>query len=233
MLARFKFLALALVLVGALFAVTGAALSTTPISGAVFTTDSTCTGVNLNIYGDKADVYLDGGPAHPGAAGLPDGEYFVQVTEPDGTFLGSSGTTTVTVSGGEMECVSLYDLTLFADTSNAGGEYKVWVSMDPLFASDASKTDNFKVKEQTCPPEDPECTPPGPPTATLHVNKFYDANANGINDDNQPITGWKVNIHDGINFDRFTPVTMIVDPDDYTVTEYTPIETNWSSTTTN
>jgi hypothetical protein len=46
-----------------------------PLSGAVFTTDATCTGVNLNIYGDQGDVYLDGGPSHPGAAGLPDGEY--------------------------------------------------------------------------------------------------------------------------------------------------------------
>ena len=244
MLARFKFLALALVIVGALFAVTGAALSTTPISGAVFTTDSTCTGVNLNIYGDKGDVYLDGGPAHPGAAGLPDGEYFVQVTEPDGTVLGQSGTAVVTVSGGEFaQCYKLSDILFttssgyldpgYDTTSNPGDEYKVWVSSVSTFDSSASKTDNFKVKEQTCPEEDPECIPPGPPTATLHVNKFYDANANGINDDSQPITGWKVNIQDGINFDRFTPVTMIVDPDDYTVTEYTPIETNWSSTTTN
>src|SRR5215213_11105838 len=106
MLARFKFLALALVIVGALFAVTGAALSTTPISGAIFTTDSTCTGVNLNIYGDKGDVYLDGGPAHPGAAGLPDGSYYVQVTEPDGTLLGTSvgsgNATPIVVSGGEF-----------------------------------------------------------------------------------------------------------------------------------
>ena len=61
---------------GRLVAMTGiAALAgslwiTTPavgaVTGAVFTTDSTCTGVNLNIYGSKDDVYLDGGPAHPG-----------------------------------------------------------------------------------------------------------------------------------------------------------------------
>jgi hypothetical protein len=30
--------------------------------------------------------------------------------------------------------------------------------------------------------------------ATLHVNKFYDANANGINDDSQPINGWPIRI---------------------------------------
>src|SRR5438552_16366994 len=61
-----------------------------PLPGAVFTTDSTCSGVDLNIYDDKHDVYLDGGPSHPGAASLPDGEY-VQVTDPSGAcVLGTS-----------------------------------------------------------------------------------------------------------------------------------------------
>src|SRR4051812_29636881 len=60
------------------------------VTGAIFTTDSTCTGVNVNIFTDKGDVYIDGGPSHVGAAGLPPGSYYVQVTEPDGTVLGSS-----------------------------------------------------------------------------------------------------------------------------------------------
>ncbi|MBA3650140.1 MAG: hypothetical protein H0W66_01335 [Chthoniobacterales bacterium] len=38
-------------------------LRAAPLPGAIFTTDITCSGVNLNIYGAKADVYLDGGPA--------------------------------------------------------------------------------------------------------------------------------------------------------------------------
>ena len=59
-----------------------------PVSGAIFTTDLGCTGVNINIFQSKDDVYLDGGPAHVGAAGLPDGSYYVQVTEPNGTPLG-------------------------------------------------------------------------------------------------------------------------------------------------
>jgi hypothetical protein len=41
------------------------------ISGAIFTTD-TLGAVDRNIYYDKGDVYLNGGPAHAGAAGLPD-----------------------------------------------------------------------------------------------------------------------------------------------------------------
>ncbi len=235
MRATLKFLALAAVLAGALFAVTGSAAAA-PVSGAIFTTDSPCIGTNVNIFGSKDAVYLDGGPAHPGAAGLPDGNYYVQVTEPNGTVLGQSVTASVTVSDGEFaHCYQLsailftassgFTLLGYDTTTNAGGEYKVWASMDPLFAASASKTDNFKVKESG---------EEGPPTATLNVQKFYDANANGIKDGSEGfITNWKVHIQDGINFDRFTPVSMIVDPDDYTVTEYAPVETNWYSTTTN
>lgn len=67
----------------------------------------------------------------------------------------------------------------------------------------------------------------------MNVTKFYDANANGINDDSQPITGWKVRIQDDIDYIRFTPVSIIVDPDAYTVTEFNPVETNWIPTTSN
>src|SRR5207244_12020075 len=56
-----------------------------PLPGAIFTTDSTCTGVNVNIFGSKDAVYLNGGPSHIGAASLPDGSYYVRVTDPSGT----------------------------------------------------------------------------------------------------------------------------------------------------
>src|SRR5919202_125006 len=80
-----------------------------PVPGAIFTTDSTCTGVNINIYDTKGDVYIDGGPAHPGAAGLPDGSYCVQVTDPRGqTVLGKSDPAAVTVVDGEfVQCYQL------------------------------------------------------------------------------------------------------------------------------
>src|SRR5829696_8108734 len=77
-----------------------------PVPGAIFTTDSACAGTNVNIFAAKTDAYLDGGPAHPGAAGLPDGSYYVQVTTPDGTLLGTSvgsgNETPVVVTGGEF-----------------------------------------------------------------------------------------------------------------------------------
>ncbi|UCD91979.1 MAG: hypothetical protein JSV43_07045 [Methanobacteriota archaeon] len=46
--------------------------------------------VNANHYADKRDVYLNGGPgahAPPWAAGLPDGNYYFQVTDPSGKKL--------------------------------------------------------------------------------------------------------------------------------------------------
>jgi hypothetical protein len=128
------------------------------VSGAIFTTDSTCQKVNGNIYPSKDAVYLDGGPTKTGAAGLPDGQYYVMITIPStGTVLGSSYPDTVTVSGGEFAtCLQLSAFVYSASSSftvhgydntlNSGGEYKVSVSTDPTFPNDGTKTDNFKVR---------------------------------------------------------------------------------------
>jgi len=207
------------------------------LSGAIFTTDAICNGTDLNIYADKGDVYIDGGPAHPGAAGLPDGEYYVQVTTPDGTLLGTSiGTadvTPVTVLNGEFaQCYQLSSILIKAsdstqgydDTTNPGGEYKVWVSRVSTFANDETKTDNFKVKSGGG-------TPPG----TLHVMKFYDANTNGIKDlTDVEITGWEVIVGAQSEFPSFvetklTPATIVVDPGCYTAQEGDA--TGWIHTT--
>lgn len=65
-----------------------------PMPGAIFTTTVDGTIVNENTrYQSKLDVYLDGGPgpnAPPKAAGLPEGDYFFQVTDPSGKDLLSS-----------------------------------------------------------------------------------------------------------------------------------------------
>ena len=74
----------------AVVATAGAAPTTTPLSGAIFTTDVTGVPVNLNIYAAKEDVYLNGGPginAPDDAAGLPAGTYSFQVTDPSGKTL--------------------------------------------------------------------------------------------------------------------------------------------------
>lgn len=205
-----------------------------PLPGAIFTTDGTCSGVNINIFTSKEAVFLDGGPAHPGAAGLPDGYYYVQVTSPEGSVLGTSvgslNETPVHVTNGEFDtCYQLWAILIKAsdasvgydDTTNPGGEYKVWVSTVATFDNNVTKTDNFKVKAEVITP------------AKLNVIKFYDANANGLNDDGQLITGWKVRITDGVDYIRYTPVSIELDPDDYIITEFYPVETNWMRTTAN
>jgi len=152
--------------IGIFVAVTTGGLTLAPlaahaggVTGAVFTTDSTCTAVNDNTYAFKTNVFLDGGPARPGAAGLPDGSYFVQVTAPDGTLLGTSvgsaNETPIVVSDGDVAgCNQLYSIVHRADsvspgfntTTNPGGVYKVWVSTTAAFAPADSKTDTFKVE---------------------------------------------------------------------------------------
>ena len=153
--------------------------------GAVFTTDVNSEPVNANIYASKDDVYLNGGPDQQGDR-FPDGTYFVQVTEPDGTVLGSGS---IAITGGNFH----YQLSSilvkasdgspgYDDTSNPGGEYKVWVSTEASFPQSASKTDNFKVVA-------PELPEPG----TVIVGKYYDANTDGVWTVGEPwIANWPI-----------------------------------------
>lgn len=106
-------------------------------------------------------------------------------------------------------------------TANPGGEYKVWISPDTTFPSDTTKTDNFKV---------PGGGGSNPQTLTLTVDKFYDANADGIRNGSEPlISGWKVLLTFGsLEYIRFTHVAFVTQPEDYSVM---PIETNWVRTT--
>jgi len=125
-----------------------------PLTGAIFTTDSTGIEVNQNQYAAKADVYLDGGPginAPVGAAGLPQGTYTFQVTDPSGKHLLStddpscrqftvdaSGVITGVVVTGCQHAVGTpaagvvgipVQLIPFSNTPNPGGVYKVWVTL--------------------------------------------------------------------------------------------------------
>jgi hypothetical protein len=111
-------------------------------------------------------VYLNGGPKNNQTQGLPDGPYYVMVTEPNGTVLGRSNPDTpVTVTDGHFENYQLWDIvrtassgftvTGYDPTSNNGGEYKVWISQDPAYPNSASKTDNFKVRYSEEPPPEP------------------------------------------------------------------------------
>ena len=118
------------------------------VSGAIFTTLADGSEVNFNIYPNKEAVYLDGGPgvgAPQDAAGLPDGTYVFQVTDPSGKTLLSTDPARCrqfTVSGGIITGVvatgcqhltgldqdhgaTTVQLMPYLDTPNNGGEYKV------------------------------------------------------------------------------------------------------------
>jgi hypothetical protein len=192
--------------------------------GSVFTTNSTCTATNVNDYTSKLDVYIRGN-------NFPDGYYYVQVTTPGGTLLGTSvGSacwTPVHVSGGSFGCYQLWaivnkesdDTQGFDTTPNADDNYKVWVSSSSTFPGSDSKVKVFNVTAAL-------------ESSTLNVLKFYDANANGIDDDSQYMTGWLINISNATTgFNRSTNVTEILEPGTYTVREYMPVENSWRNTT--
>ena len=118
------------------------------ITGAIYTSLAGGITVNGNNYGLKADVYLNGGPnnAQCNSGALPPGNYYFQVTSPDGATLLSSdaiaerefavsggvittnlGTHSSMANTGPCGGIAL-QLIPYADTPNSGGVYKVWVT---------------------------------------------------------------------------------------------------------
>jgi hypothetical protein len=79
------------------------------VNGAIYTTTSTGTTVNGNLYDAKTGVYLNGGPQNSKDAGLvPDGSYYFQVTDPSGAVLLSADDVScrqVVVSNGRIVSV--------------------------------------------------------------------------------------------------------------------------------
>ena len=155
----------ALILLVASFAFGLTSLSAEPLSGAIFTTDMNGTRVNQNTFPNKCDVYLDGGPginAPQDAAGLPDGDYYFQVTDPSGKTLLSTDAVAnrqFHVSGGIITGLSgagshnmgndtdhpparTIQLCEFLDTPNPGGVYKAWVTPIGDFVGDPTKVDS-------------------------------------------------------------------------------------------
>lgn len=212
-----------------------------PITGAIWTSTVGCLDVNHNIYTSQADVYINGGPG-PGNSALQDGAYYVQVTAPDGTLLGTSlGTTDelpVVVSGGNfVACYQLSSIVRKASTDvsggpvapdgydptgNPGGEYKVWISSHSTFDNNYTKTDNFKVREGSV-------TDYG----TFTVDKFFDANGNGVLDlGEQYIQDWPMTLNELVPASDATKPTpaswTFLDPGTYSVTEGLPTPaTGW------
>jgi hypothetical protein len=116
-----------------------------PLPGAVWMTDNEGSHLNQNIYTSKGEVWVSGGPDNQGA--LPDGSYFVRVTDPSGKqVLGTSGTQKpLTVTNHLPNNVQLTSVVTapnatsgYLTTPNEGGEYKVWVSTASDFATNST-----------------------------------------------------------------------------------------------
>ncbi|MEJ5367717.1 MAG: SdrD B-like domain-containing protein [Bryobacteraceae bacterium] len=189
-------------------------LANAQLPGAIWTSTSDGTKVNGNIYASRNDVYLNGGPQNCTGSGLPDGDYYFQVTDPSGAELLSTDPASnriVTVTGGFItgtsdghntgtsSCSGAISVQLapYNLTSNNGGEYKLWLismaagcinSVDgPVidFKPSCAKTDNFKVRERDGDGE--------PSTGTITGMKWYDADTDGTKDEGEvPIEGWKI-----------------------------------------
>ena len=114
--------------------------------GAIWTSTSTGTQVNGNNYDKKEDVYLNGGPQNcGGGGGLPEGDYYFQVTDPSGATLlssdalkfrqvhvnasgvisGVSGSGNHATGTGSCNGALSVQLKPYADTPNNGNEYSV------------------------------------------------------------------------------------------------------------
>jgi len=159
-------------LIGAILTTSKTASAIDSVTGAIWTSDPKGEQVNGNLYTNAKNVYLCGGPHKMGAAGLPDGIYYFQVTDPAGKTLLSTDSPLdrrFNVTDGYIYKIQpgthnwnddktrgygiLVQLWPFTYTPNTGGVYKVWVTKYYTpgqgifgFIPSLSKTDNFKVK---------------------------------------------------------------------------------------
>jgi hypothetical protein len=199
------------------------------LSGKIFTTTFDGQTVPQNHYSNKNDVYLSGGPVHEGAAGLPDGSYYFQVTGPSGNDLLSTDPAIcrqlivangVIVGADGPSCqhpTGIPDLSTgatpiklmpFNDTGNPGGNYKAWLiakTGNTHVAADGIHIDfkNSDAKSEIFRSDSVTCVNCGP-TALLAGKKFYDANANGIFDQGEaPVQGVQILVLAG-------PLTTVV-----------------------
>jgi hypothetical protein len=190
------------------------------LSGAIYTSFPDGTTVNGNIYPSKDDVYLNGGPQNQNAAGLPDGPYYFQVTDPSGKVLLSEDDAVcrqLMVSGGRVAgpivngCshpAGSYDpgsgstpvkLMPFADTPNNGGEYKAWlIRQGPNTTIDSGDPKVIYFLQRDVKTDNFKVRESGgggePEPVAIVGNKFYDTNTNGTWDQptEPPIPGWRI-----------------------------------------
>lgn len=186
--------------------------------GAIYTSMADGVTVNGNVYENKEDVYLNGGPQNANANGLPNGDYYFQVTDPSGATLLSTDPAVcrgVTVSGGVVMGAAQFSIDAacahangnqnvdngsipvqlipYNDTPNAGGEYKVWlITKGAATVGEDGITllfTNDNAKTDNFKIRNDSQTPP----VVIFGEKFYDTNTNGVHDGGEPvIPGWRI-----------------------------------------
>lgn len=197
------------------------------LTGAIYTSKGDGTTVNGNVYDDCCDVFLNGGPppnAPCTSGGLPDGEYYFQVTDPAGSVLLSSDDISrrkVLVSGGKItaylggasgdcdhqvglgKCEGAISVQLmpFDETPNPGGEYKVWITpvadYSPGSGTFGFVPGNTKTDNFKCRQHE-ECEEPPcdePPNTAIGGVKYYDLNLDGVLTPGEVgIEGWRIDV---------------------------------------
>lgn len=190
------------------------------MSGGIFTTTFDGQAVNENHFSSKGAVYLNGGPQNEDTHGLPDGTYYFQVTNPNGSTLLSTDPAVcrqLIVAFGKVAAAdgpacqhptgipnsangsTPVRLAPFADTPNNGAQYKVWLirqTSNTSVASDGMRI-NFKnsdAKTDNFKVVSVPCTGCNP-NSTLSGKKFYDANGNSLQDGGEvAVEGVKISI---------------------------------------
>lgn len=218
------------------------------ISGAIFTTDETGLLVDGNIYENKLDVYLSGGPgpnAPPKAAGLPDGDYCFQVTDPPGKELLSSddigerefrviggviaaylGTTHNVNSVSGIPGAIVIQLYPFDDTPNKGGVYKVWATPVDEYTDPTDPHSFWGFIPRYSKTDNYKVREIEPRPARLIVDKFNDTDGNGVFDVGEPLIPWGITVEypGGAIETHTTPVTLddLTEFGTYTIREDLP-----------
>lgn len=238
------------------FLVGSVALASGLYDGAVWTSSYDGTIPNQNIYENKSDVYLNGGPQNLNANGLPDGHYYFQVTDPSGKYLLSTDSAydrVLQVVSGRIyghvapgtHADGLLDtnnnsipvqLIPFADTPNNGGEYKVWlipVELATPYPSSGPPKDRFRFLEfnrNDAKTDNFKVLRKTPRVNTeLYGTKFYDADADGqFDEDEVGIGGFRINVFVDYPNDDPDAGFVLWDPNSLGYTTETLPDGTWS-----
>ena len=207
-------LAVTSMLLGALVGPNVGAVLAAP--GAIYTSNVDGSIINANIYGAKEDVYLTGGPCND-SGHLDAGDYYFEVTSPDGQLLSEDaiGDRFFSVNGDgyiepgssshdehDVSCTDKVGVTVklmpYADTPNSGGEYKLTIAeADSVEACDGFDEDstNFEICNAADSKSDNFKVLEGLNQAAVLIEKLVDGDGDlETTDDQEDADGWEFSV---------------------------------------